>query len=1205
MENALAAFDDPKERKLKLAVRDDAVNRKKPFWSSKVHGIPQGYAADAERKKQQELPQLRQWRGAGAAAQALTRPQSANAVALQRRDVKLTDKDKEANELLVHHPEVLVQIESKLKSAVVTCTPVYEKHQTILIRAFQTFDQDGRGTIPLSAFQKALACFQIETSEVECRALFQKFGQDLQRRMPYEVFTQALFASEQRMIAWTGIKKGPFEMARTTKQRKQNEEHLGKIQPLQSGGGKCVTGVYPPSDWNKEKLKRAGEKPDAELELQHVYGYAGKTKKTVTGAIDPVSSDMSPNLFFSSTGEVVYFTAAVGIVHDWQKGKTNKQRFFQSHDDDVLCLTMDPSRTYAATGQTAPLKLAKGVQCKPTVSVWDVNSMQELVQLEHAPVKRSEESTEEEPMAGVQAVAFSADGELLVSVCRNLRATVHVWRWRQAQLVCKPMESLQGTPPCVWGIAWNDSTDGGRNWRDPPKDPNDAIHFATFGVKHIKFWTRKEIKDVADKGAQQEELWKADVGIFNEKADGSIRIQDVLCCEYWRTPNGQLRAVTGMASGDLYLWRDEQTADKRDGGSQMKVYDKATYDESSGSKGEKPIKRGAHVRNLCAIRVRTIKDENTKKVVQELLTGGGGGTVKIWRIDPKGDNLALMGIIELPNKRSPGKPPPGIKALDFRPIGKGRLPELLIGTDQCDILRIMLPKDSKPEANTNKYKKNEVLECLDEMVKGHSDKVHGLAPYPHSQTKSSKGQIKSTRFFATASKSEKVFLWNAEQKMPMDELEIKHVADELELTACAFNHKGNRLAVGAKSGHVIILEVNVDSEAIEANLDPEAIKARREQAKKEGKSSKPPPGHSRAGALKRLFMGLDPDGKPILGPDDKPEAITGPDGNPITGPDRKQILSGSAMPAIRDSTQEIAEMKFSPDDRTLAVASHDQYIYLYAANDDKYGMYHPQYKKTGQRYLARCQGHSATVSHLDWSIDSKMLQSNCNAYELLYWHADRAGDKRQLGLQVKHDQRDTKWHSWSCIIGFDVMGMFPSGYDNTDINSVARSDHRFGTERDDRYVAVGTDRGAVLLFNYPPVVAKAPYFIYPGHSSHVANVQWMPNLLLDVGTQTKEPKPDEPKLLISAGGNDRAIFQWKLVNEQREPWPNETAASIGAPTAAAPAAAAAGELRSDSFMQQQEKLKQQEQVLAAQDEQINELRERLALLEHHVVKEKR
>ena len=83
-----------------------------------------------------------------------------------------------------------------------------------------------------------------------------------------------------------------------------------------------------------------------------------------------------------------------------------------------------------------------------------------------------------------------------------------------------------------------------------------------------------------------------------------------------------------------------------------------------------------------------------------------------------------------------------------------------------------------------------------------------------------------------------------------------------------------------------------------------------------------------------------------------------------------------------------------------AVASADQCIYLYAAEDDKYGLgpegepLNPRRRvadnpPSGFRYLAKCSGHSSTVNHLDWSTDSRVLQSNDQSYELLYWQADR------------------------------------------------------------------------------------------------------------------------------------------------------------------------------------------------------------------------
>ena len=93
---------------------------------------------------------------------------------------------------------------------------------------------------------------------------------------------------------------------------------------------------------------------------------------------------MSPSLFFTSTGEVAYYTAGVAVVHDFSASKEaprNRQRFFQSHDDDILCICLDESRNYVATGQVKPLKRKKGMMGMPTVCIWDVHSMQELMQV--------------------------------------------------------------------------------------------------------------------------------------------------------------------------------------------------------------------------------------------------------------------------------------------------------------------------------------------------------------------------------------------------------------------------------------------------------------------------------------------------------------------------------------------------------------------------------------------------------------------------------------------------------------------------------------------------------------------------------------------------------------------------------------------------------------------------------------------------------
>ena len=71
--------------------------------------------------------------------------------------------------------------------------------------------------------------------------------------------------------------------------------------------------------------------------------------------------------------------------------------------------------------------------------------------------------------------------------------------------------------------------------------------------------------------------------------------------------------------------------------------------------------------------------------------------------------------------------------------------------------------------------------------------------------------------------------------------------------------------------------------------------------------------------------------------------------------------------------QEISDVKFSPDDMSLAVGSHDCTVTLWDVSgpDDL-------------TLRARCKGHSSYITHLDWTDDSTVVQTNCGAYELLF-----------------------------------------------------------------------------------------------------------------------------------------------------------------------------------------------------------------------------
>jgi len=296
METALTAADGAgKEQNLKIAHRSGALpNRKPPWWSTREYGLPMDFA----QHEPQPVVQTGRLLTAPSDRPEETRraPGIPDLDKLKARDAALLLEEKKVP------PTRLLELEQSLRNEVARHTPYHERKTTILIRAFQTFDHERRGTLPLDAFRRALECFQVEITPAEGRALFRKFGQDKDRRMPYEVFTRALFTSKSRLLAWTrthnmdtrgknGLPSGsPFVQAATVEQRAADRMFDAKIQPLTAGPGHCVTGVYPPTRWATDTWEsqgvihpvvRARQPPDAELELEHVYGYNGVSEYDV------------------------------------------------------------------------------------------------------------------------------------------------------------------------------------------------------------------------------------------------------------------------------------------------------------------------------------------------------------------------------------------------------------------------------------------------------------------------------------------------------------------------------------------------------------------------------------------------------------------------------------------------------------------------------------------------------------------------------------------------------------------------------------------------------------------------------------------------------------------------------------------------------------------------------------------------------------
>jgi len=204
----------------------------------------------------------------------------------------------------------------------------------------------------------------------------------------------------------------------------------------------------------------------------------------------------------------------------------------------------------------------------------------------------------------------------------------------------------------------------------------------------------------------------------------------------------------------------------------------------------------------------------------------------------------------------------------------------------------------------------------------------------------------------------------------------------------------------------------------------------------------------------------------------------------------------------------ISVVRFSADGHTLAVGSHDCKIYVYNVEmEEDFALpvgEGPRLRVAKSATLQlRCtfRKHNSVINHIDLSANGRYMQSNCSAYELLY--CDTA-----TGNQITNpnELKDVTWETWTCTLGWPVQGIWAQGMDGSDINSVSRS-------HSGHLIATSDDFGKIRLFRYPAVTAGALCLSYSGHSSHVMNVSWTAG--------------DE--CLISCGGNDRCVMQWKHV----------------------------------------------------------------------------
>ncbi|KAJ8246474.1 hypothetical protein GJAV_G00268220 [Gymnothorax javanicus] len=220
--------------------------------------------------------------------------------------------------------------------------------------------------------------------------------------------------------------------------------------------------------------------PEERLRLQFVHGYRGW--------------DCRNNLFYTQAGEVVYHVAAVAVVYNRQQ---HTQRFYQGHDDDILCLAVHPLKDYGATGQ---------VGRDPAVHIWDIQSLKclSLLRGHH--------------QRGVCALEFTADGKRLISIGIDDSHMIMIWDWKKGERLA----TTRGHRDRLFMVKSN---------------PFRTDKLVTVGVKHIRFWQH------TGGGLTHRR------GVFGTLA----KSETMMAVCYGRAED---LVFSGAATGDVFIWKD-------------------------------------------------------------------------------------------------------------------------------------------------------------------------------------------------------------------------------------------------------------------------------------------------------------------------------------------------------------------------------------------------------------------------------------------------------------------------------------------------------------------------------------------------------------------------------------------------------------------------------------------------------------------------
>lgn len=235
-------------------------------------------------------------------------------------------------------------------------------------------------------------------------------------------------------------------------------------------------------------LNQHSEIPYHKLILDWVYGYRGK--------------DCRQNLYYLPTGEIVYFTAAVVVLHNVD---FSLQRHYLEHTSEVKSMALHPNKLLIATGQSGSITK----NAMPHIRIWNSVSLTTTMVIGVGHFS-----------GPINCLSFSRtdNGSHLVAIEDYTEKIMTVWDWQGGEAGTKITETKCSVDPIV-AVEFN---------------PLDKSQIITAGKTHIAFWAFDHT------GAYKK------MGIF----DTRDKPKYVTCISF--TPSGDI--ITGDTNGNIAIF---------------------------------------------------------------------------------------------------------------------------------------------------------------------------------------------------------------------------------------------------------------------------------------------------------------------------------------------------------------------------------------------------------------------------------------------------------------------------------------------------------------------------------------------------------------------------------------------------------------------------------------------------------------------------